>query len=139
MFDCINGILPTPILEFFITNATIHAHHTRQRNVPHVTQTFGTISERAVTHKGPQTLTEIPHTIRLHQNKNIFSRLLKKRLYHQVQLNVLLRVGWGIAPMGGAKRAPLILANIELCGSIWRSNDSLQHTKDLSTDEDVLI
>ena len=49
------------------------------------------------------------------------------------------RVGWGIAPMGGAKRAPLILANLELCGSIWRSNDSLQHTKDLSTDEDVLI
>ena len=47
--------------------------------------------------------------------------------------------GGGIAPMGGAKRAPLILANIELCGSIWRSNDSLQHTKDLSTDEDVLI
>ena len=41
--------------------------------------------------------------------------------------------------MGGAKRAPLILANIELCGSIWRSNDLLQHTKDLSTDEDVLI
>ena len=50
-----------------------------------------------------------------------------------------IRVGWGIAPMGGVKRAPLILANIELCGSIWRSNDSLQHTKDLSTDEDVLI
>ena len=43
--------------------------------------------------------------------------------------------------MGEAKRVglPLILANIELCGSIWRSNDSLQHTKDLSTDEDVLI
>ena len=51
----------------------------------------------------------------------------------------VIRVGWGIAPMGGAKRAPLILANIELCGSIWRSNDSLQHTKDLSTDDDVLI
>ena len=77
MFDCINGKLPTPILEFFITNATIHAHHTRQRNVPHVTQTFGTISERAVTYKGPKTWTEIPQTIRLHQNKNIFSRLLK--------------------------------------------------------------
>ena len=77
MFDCINGKLPTPILEFFITNATIHAHHTRQRNVPHVTQTFGTISERAVTHKGPTTWTEIPQTIRLHQHKNIFSRLLK--------------------------------------------------------------
>ena len=93
MFDCINGKLPTPILEFFITNATIHAHHTRQRNVPHVTQTFGTISERAVTHKGPKTWTEIPQTIRLHQNKNIFSRLLKKRLHHQVQLNVLLMHG----------------------------------------------
>ena len=50
-----------------------------------------------------------------------------------------IRVGWDIAPMGGAKRAPLILANLELCGSIWRSNDSLQHAKDLSTDEDVLI
>ena len=41
--------------------------------------------------------------------------------------------------MGGAKRAPLILANIELCGSIWRSNDSLQHTKDLSTGEDHVL
>ena len=80
MFDFINGILPTPILEYFITNATIHAHHTRQRNVPHVTQTFGTISERAVTHKGSTTWTEIPQTIRLHQNKNIFSRLLKKSI-----------------------------------------------------------
>ena len=90
MFDCINGLLPTPILEYFTTNATIHAHHTRQRNIPHVTQTFGTTSERAVTHKGPKFWTEIPQTIRLHQNKNIFSRLLKKLLYYQVQLNVLL-------------------------------------------------
>ena len=90
MFDCINGLLPTPIIEYFTTNATIHAHHTRQRNIPHVIQTFGTISERAVTRKGPTTWTEIPQTIRLNQNKNIFSRLLKKRLYHQVQLNVLL-------------------------------------------------
>ena len=77
MFDCINGLLPTPILEYFTTNATIHAHHTRQRNIPHVTQTFGTTSERAVMHKGPKIWTEIPQTIRLHQNKNIFSRLLK--------------------------------------------------------------
>ena len=81
MFDCINGLLvPTPILDYFTTNATIHAHHTRQRNIPHVTQTFGTISERAVTHKGPKTWTEILQTIRLHQNKNIFSRLLKKTI-----------------------------------------------------------
>ena len=34
-----------------------------------VTQTFGTISERAVTHKGPKTCTEIPQTIRLHQKQ----------------------------------------------------------------------
>ena len=64
------------------------------------------------------------------------------RLFKNSVANVIYltdRVGWGIAPMGGAKRAPLILANLELCGSIWRSNDSLQHTKDLSTDEDVLI
>ena len=57
MFDCINCFLPTPILEHFRTNATIRAHHTRQRNIPHVTQTFGTISKRAVTHnyiKGQQ-------------------------------------------------------------------------------------
>ena len=45
-----------------------------------MTQTCGTISERAVTHKGPKTWTEIPQTIRLHQNKNIFSRLLKKTI-----------------------------------------------------------
>ena len=77
MFDCINCFLPTPILEHFTTNATIHAHHTRQRNIPHVTQTFGTIYKRAVTHKGPKIWTEIPQTIRLQQNKNTFSRLLK--------------------------------------------------------------
>ena len=88
MFDCINGILSTPILEYFITNATIRAYHTRQRNIPHVTQTFGTISERSVTHKEPKTWREIPQTIRLHQNKNIFTRLLKQRLHHQVLLNV---------------------------------------------------
>ena len=80
MFDCINCFLPTPILENFTTNATIHAHHTRQRNIPHVTQTFGTISKRAVTHKGPTIWTEIPQTIRLHQNKNTFSKLLKKTI-----------------------------------------------------------
>ena len=62
MFDCINGLLPTPILEHFTTNATIHAHHTRQRHIPQVTETFGTISERSVTHKGPKTWTEIPQT-----------------------------------------------------------------------------
>ena len=77
MFDCINGLLPTPKFEYFTTNATIHAHHARQRNAPQVTQIFDTISERAVTHKGPKTWTEIPQTIRLHQNKIIFSRLLK--------------------------------------------------------------
>ena len=61
-------------------------------------------------------------------------------MLHKYDLFITVRVGWGMAPMGGAKRAPLILANLELCGSIiWRSNDSLQHTKDLSTDEDVLI
>ena len=90
MFDCIIGLLPTPILEYITTNATIHAHCTRPRNFPHVTETFDTISERSVTHKGSKTWTEIPQTIRLHQNKNIFSRLLKKRLHHQIQLNVLL-------------------------------------------------
>ena len=77
MFDSITGVLPTPILEYFITNAAIHANHTRQRNVPHVTQTFGTISERAVRHKGPKTWTEIPQTTRIHEHKNIFSRLLQ--------------------------------------------------------------
>ena len=77
MFDCIKGLLPTPILEYLTTNAIIHAHRTRQRDIPYVTQIFGTISERSVTHKGPKTWTEIPQTIRLYQNKNIFTRLLK--------------------------------------------------------------
>ena len=80
MFDCINGLIPTPIHEYFTTNATIHAHQTRKRSIPHVTQTFGTISERTDTHTGPKTWTEIPQTIRLHQNKNIYSRLLKQTI-----------------------------------------------------------
>ena len=73
--------------------------------------------------------------------KSIFKKMYTfvKVFMLQVYVYTGCRVGGGIAPMGGAKRAPLILANIELCGSIWRSNDSLQHTKDLSTDEDVLI
>ena len=77
MFDCIKGLLPTQILEYLTTNAIIHAHRTRQRDIPYVTQIFGTICERSVTHKGPKTWTEIPQTIRLYQNKNIFTRLLK--------------------------------------------------------------
>ena len=48
----------------------------KTKNIPHVTQTFGTISEKA----GPKTWTEIPQTINLHQNKNIFSRWLKKTI-----------------------------------------------------------
>ena len=51
MFESVNGLLPTPILEYFTTNSTIHAHHKRQRNIPHVTQTFGTISGRS---EGPK-------------------------------------------------------------------------------------
>ena len=77
MFDCINGRLPSPILKYFTTNANIHAHHTRQRNIPNITQPFGTISERSVTRKGPKMWTEISQTIRLHQNKHIFTKLLK--------------------------------------------------------------
>ena len=41
-----------------------------------------------------------------------------------VFVHICIVGGGGIAPMSGAKRAPLILANIELCGSIWRSNDT---------------
>ena len=43
------------------------------------------------------------------------------------------RVRWGIAPMVGQSAHPAILANIKLYGSIRRSNDSIQHVKDLST------
>ena len=77
MFDCINGLLPIPILDYFTTNATIHTHHTIQRTIPHVTQTYGTISQRSVTHKGPKTWSELPQTIRLCTNKKLFTRLLK--------------------------------------------------------------
>ena len=78
-------------------------------------------------------------SVRVHVSESTdVCRHTTRKLYTNAYL-LLYRVGWGIAPMGGAKRAPLILANLELCGSIWRSNDSLQHTKDLSTDEYVLI
>ena len=90
MFDCINGKLPTPILEFFISNATIHAHHTRQRNVPHVTQTFGTISERAVTHKGPKNGDRNTTNNQITPKQEYLLWITKNRLHHQVQLNVLL-------------------------------------------------
>ena len=76
MFDCINGLLPIPIREYFTTNATIHTRYTRQINIPHFTQTYGTISERSVTHKGPKTWSEIPQIIRLYANKKIYTRLL---------------------------------------------------------------
>ena len=88
MFDCINGLLPIPIREYFTINATIHTHYTRQRNIPHFPQTYGTISERSVTHKGPKTWSDIPQIIRLYANKKIFPRLLKKLLHYQVQLSV---------------------------------------------------
>ena len=102
MFDCINCFLPTSILEHFTTNATIHAHHTRQRIIPHVTETFGTtgpgvcrgsISKRAVTHKGPKIWTEIPQTIRLRQN--IFPRLMYIPFHHHhMRLGVFMSVSF---------------------------------------------
>ena len=60
MFDFMNGLLPISV--FY--NQCNHTHHTRQRNIPHVTQIYGTISERSVTHKGPTTWSEIPQISR---------------------------------------------------------------------------
>ena len=80
VFDCIHGLLPTPTPEYFTTNATIHAHYTRQRHTPHVIQTFGTISERSVTHKGSTSWTEIPQTTRSRLLKTITSPNTTKRV-----------------------------------------------------------
>ena len=82
MFDCIDGILPTHNTSI-LHNQCNHTciSHKIKKCPPRDSKKFGTISERAVKHKGPKTWTEIPQTIRLHQNKNIFSRLLKKTDY----------------------------------------------------------
>ena len=72
MFDCINSLLPIPlVLAYFTSNANTHSHHTRQRNVPHVTQMHGSISAKSLIHKGPQIWSEIPQVIKLHKNKGI--------------------------------------------------------------------
>ena len=76
MFDCINSLLPVPLLTYFTSNANIHSHHTRQINVPHVTQIHGSISAKSLIHKGPKIWSEIPQVIRLHRNKKAFNRLL---------------------------------------------------------------
>ena len=68
MFDCINGQLPIPIFDYFTTNATIHTHHTRQMTIPHVTQTYGTISQRTKYHR------QSNHN---YTNKKLFTRVLK--------------------------------------------------------------
>ena len=77
MFDCINSLLPTRLLDYFTINANVHTHYTRQIHILHVTPTYGSISEKSVTHKGPKIWSEIPQIIRLHTNKDRFIKLLK--------------------------------------------------------------
>ena len=77
MFDCINSLLPTRLLDYFTRNANVHTHHTRQSHILHVTPTYGSISEKSVTHMGPKIWSEIPQIFRLHTNKDRFIKLLK--------------------------------------------------------------
>ena len=89
MFDCINCFLPTPILEHFTTNATIHAHHIRQRNIPTSLKHLVLYLKEQLLIKG-QTFGEKYHTQSDYIKTRIPSLDYKKRLHHQKQLNVLL-------------------------------------------------
>ena len=89
MFDCINCFLPTPILEHFTTNATIHAHHIRQRNIPTSLKHLVLYLKEQLLIKG-QTFGQKYHTQSDYIKTRIPSLDYKKRLHHQKQLNVLL-------------------------------------------------
>ena len=78
MHDYTRRTLPTPLLNFFSSNLTVHQHNTRQVLDPHFSIIYNSIAEKSIIHRGPRIWSNIPQVIKECVNKNSFNKLLKR-------------------------------------------------------------
>ena len=80
MFQYSKGLLPPRLLSMFETNRTIHDHHTRSRDNPHVTTRNKQGISRTFLYKAPQLWYTIPEEIKSVGTMNMFKNKYKKIL-----------------------------------------------------------
>ena len=78
MHDFTRRKLPTPLLNFFSSNLTVHQHNTRQVLDPHFSIIYNSIAEKSILHRGPRIWSNIPQPIKECETKNSFKKLLKR-------------------------------------------------------------
>ena len=78
MHDFTRRKLPTPLLNFFSSNLTVHQHNMRQVLDPHFSIIYNSIAEKSIIHRGPRIWSNIPQPIKECETKNSFNKLLKR-------------------------------------------------------------
>ena len=78
MHDYTRRTRPTPLLNFFSSNPTVHQHNTRQVLDPHFSIIYNYIADKYIIHRGPRIWSNIPQVIKECVNKNSFTKLLKR-------------------------------------------------------------
>ena len=78
MHDYTRRTLPTPLLNFFSSNLTVHHHNTRQVLDPHFSIIYNSIAEKSIILRGPRIWSNIPQVLKECVNKNSFNKLLKR-------------------------------------------------------------
>ena len=78
MHDFTRRKLPTPLLNFFSSNLTVHKHNTRQVLDPHFSIIYNSIAEKSIIHRGPRIWSNIHQPIKECETKNSFNKLLKR-------------------------------------------------------------
>lgn len=80
IYDALHEFLPKPLIHVFKPNTTVHAHHTRQKDNPHIHVRRTVVAKNSLVHRAPQIWSKIPMNIREKTTRNIFKRTLKKSL-----------------------------------------------------------
>ena len=78
MHDFTRRKLPTPFLNFFSSNLTVHQHNTRQVLDPHFSIIYNSIADKSILHRGPRIWSNIPQPIKECETKNSLKKLLKR-------------------------------------------------------------
>ena len=64
LHDLTRRNLPTPILNLFRSNSTVHQHYTIHVLDPHFTIIYNYIAEKSIIHSGPRIWSNIPQPIK---------------------------------------------------------------------------
>jgi len=86
MFQYTNNMLPSPIMQVFVSNSTIHDHNTRNRNVPHMECVHFSQTANSFLHKAPQLWGKLPQHLKNITTENTFNHKIKNYYIHENQV-----------------------------------------------------